>query len=86
MVRLKRDYRFGDTCNHMDRSLWDSNFWPGTIPRSINGNSYPVDFYGDEESYFLVGELPRIKKEDLKLKLENAVLSINLTRKEKGEL
>jgi len=86
MARLKRGYRFGDSFNYMDRSFWDSDFWPGMIPRSINGNSYPVDFYVDEESYFLVAELPRINKEDLELKLENAVLSINVTRKERGEL
>ncbi len=85
MVRLKRDYRFSDTFNHMDRSLWDSDFWPGIIPRSINGNSYPIDFYGNEESYFFVAELARINMEVLELKLENAVLSINFTRKEKGE-
>ena len=85
MVWLKRDYRFGHTFNHMDRPFWDSDFWPGIIPRSINGNSYPIDFYGNEESYFFVAELPRINMEDLELKLENAVLSINFTRKEKGE-
>ena len=84
MVRLKRDYRFGDSFNHMDRSFWDSDFWPGMIPRSSDGNSYPVDFYGDEESYFLVAELPRIKKDDVELKRENAVPTINVTRK-KGE-
>ena len=84
MVWLKRDYRFGHTFNHMDRSFWGSDFWPEMIPRSINGNSYSVDFYGDAESYFLVAELLRIKKEDLELKLKNAVLSKNFTRKEKG--
>ena len=85
MVWLNRDYRFGHTFNHMDRPFWDSDFWPAMIPRSINGNSYPVDFYGNEENYFFVAELPRINMEDLELKLENAVVSINLKRKEKGE-
>ena len=53
MVWLKRDYRFGHTFNHMDRPFWDSDFWPAMIPRSIKGNSYPVDFYGNEENFFL---------------------------------
>ncbi len=88
MTLLKRDYRFGDSFNGMDRffdrSFWDSDFWPGMIPSSTNGNNFPVDVYGDGESYFLVAELPGVKKENLDLKLENAVLSIGAKR-ETGE-
>jgi len=85
MKLLKRDYRFGDSFNDMDRffdrSFWDSDFWPGTMPSSFNGNNFPVDIYGDGESYFLVAELPGVQKEELDLKLENAVLTISAKRK-----
>jgi HSP20 family protein len=54
------------------------------IPSPSNGNSFPVDVYGDDASYFLVAELPGITKEDVELKLENAVLTIDAKRK-KGE-
>lgn len=88
MTLLKREYRFGDSFNNMDRffdrSFWDRDFWPGMIPSPSNGNSFPVDVYGDDASYFLVAELPGITKEDVELKLENAVLTIDAKRK-KGE-
>ncbi len=66
-----------------DRSFWDSDFWPGMISPSSTGDfarGFPVDIYGDDESYFLVAELPGVKKEDVDLKLENAVLTITAKR------
>lgn len=91
MTLLKRDYRFGDSINGMDRffdrSFWDSDFWPGLasgFPTGSFGERFPVDIYGDGESYFLVAELPGVQKEDVDLKLENAVLTINAKRK-RGE-
>lgn len=80
MTLLKRDYRFGDSFNGMDRfldrSFLNSDFWPGSVPASISGRSFPVDVYGDEENYFLVAELAGVRKEAVELKLENAVLTI----------
>jgi len=66
-----------------DRSFWDSDFWPGTpsgFPAGNVAERFPVDIYGDDESYFLVAELPGVKKEDVDLKLENAVLTIKAKR------
>ncbi len=84
MTLLKRDYRFGDSFNGMDRffdrSFWDSDFWPGMIPNSNSKSNFPVDVYGDGENYFLVAELPGVRKDDLDLKLENAVLTIDAKR------
>ncbi len=45
-----------------------------------------VDISEDEEAYFLVAEVPEVKKDDVKVTLENGVLTIRGERKfEKSE-
>lgn len=41
----------------------------------------PVDLYEDNDSYFVRAELPGVKKEDIKLELDNAVLTLSGERK-----
>jgi HSP20 family protein len=44
----------------------------------------PVDLYEDNDSYHVRAELPGVKKEDIKLELENAVLTLYGVRKTKS--
>lgn len=93
MTLVKREHKLGDPYSQwgrfFDRPLLSSDFWPGimsyTNPMAI-GRGFPVDVYGNDDSYFLVAELPGVKKENIDLKLENAVLTISAKRKvDEGE-
>jgi len=57
--------------------------WPGwsdeTSPTS-GGTHIPVDLFDDQSNYYVRAELPGVKKEDIKLELDNAVLSISAER------
>ena len=44
----------------------------------------PVDLYEDNDSYHVRAELPGVKKEDIKLELDNAVLTLSGERKTKS--
>lgn len=88
MTLVKRDYRLSDPFSEMDRffdrSFWDSDFWPGLFSYANKeglGRGFPVNLYGDDESYYLVAELPGVRKEDIDLKLENAMVEIAAKRK-----
>jgi HSP20 family protein len=41
----------------------------------------PVDLYDDQDNYYVRAELPGVKKSDVKLELDNAVLTITAERK-----
>ena len=43
--------------------------------------AFRVDAYHDEDRYYVVAELPGFAKEDVKLELENSVLTIEANRK-----
>ncbi len=87
MTLVKRDYRLGDPYSEMDgffnRSFWNSDFWPGVLSRSNvqgAGRGFPVNVYEKDDAYSLVAEIPGVKREDIDLKLENAVLTITVKR------
>lgn len=87
MTLVKHDYRMGDPFTQMDRffdkSFWESDFWPGFFSAANQAGlrgSFPANIYGDDEAYYLVAELPGVKKEDIDVKLENAVLAITAKR------
>lgn len=87
MTLVKRDYRLSDPFSEMDRffdrSFMDSGFWPGLFSLTNKdgfGKGFPVNVYGDDESYYLVAELPGVRKEDIDLKLENAMVEISAKR------
>lgn len=44
----------------------------------------PVDLYEDNDSYHVRAELPGVKKKDIKLELDNAVLTLSGERKTKS--
>ena len=58
--------------------------WPGwSDDRSASRGEaqIPVDLYDDQDSYYVRAELPGVKKSDVKLELDNAVLTITAERK-----
>ena len=44
----------------------------------------PVDLYDDKDNYYVRAELPGVKKKDIKLELDNAVLTLSGERKTKS--
>lgn len=87
MTLVKHDYRLGDPFNDMDRlydrSLMMSDFFPNLISkanRQGSGGGLPINLYEDSDAYYLMAELPGVKREDIDLQLENAILTIDAKR------
>jgi len=57
--------------------------WPGwsdEAPHSSGEAHIPVDLFDDQSNYYVRAELPGVKKEDIKLELDNAVLNVSAER------
>src|SRR4051812_9732316 len=90
---LARWNPWGELEDFQNRVL--SAFNPGTLSRSANGNgngnrnggsSSPtwmplVDITEDDKEYLITAELPEVKKEDVKVTVENGVLTVTGERK-----
>lgn len=69
------------------------NFFGGTFPRFGNGNgglkladwSPEVDITEDDKEYLVKADLPEMKKEEIKVNVENGVLSVSGERKAEKE-
>jgi HSP20 family protein len=69
------------------------HFFGGTFPRFGNGNgglkmadwSPQVDISEDDKEYLVKTDLPEMKKEEIKVNVENGVLSISGERKSEKE-
>jgi HSP20 family protein len=83
-----------------DRDEWESRVATMLGPRAVTGNggkealtvaqwSPLVDIIEDEKEYLIVTELPGMKKEDVRLTVENEVLAISgertFEKEEKGK-
>lgn len=44
-----------------------------------------VDFYEDKDTYYARFEVPGVKKEDMKVELENQLLTVTVEKKEKSD-
>ena len=44
----------------------------------------PVDLFDDKDNYYVRAELPGVKKKEIKLELDNAVLTLSGERKTKS--
>ncbi len=55
---------------------WDS-LWADYLP----AERLPADLYEDEEAYYARLEVPGVKKKDVKVELENAVLTVSFERR-----
>ena len=84
MTLVKRNYNFRDPFSELgrffDQSLWDTDFFGRS-----RAMEFPVDLYGDDDSYYLVAELPGFSKKDIDIKLENTVLTIEAKHESKDE-
>jgi len=87
MHLIKYDNFWNDPFAEMDR-FFDRALGTGRVPGLFDqvlenaSQSFRVDIYDDgENAYHVVAELPGIKKEDVDIQLENAVLTITATRK-----
>jgi HSP20 family protein len=78
--------------NTLDESLGEMDHWlerafGGFVrtPSLFNGNAprhgFKVNIYDDANNHYIVGELPGVDKNALKIELENAVLTISGERK-----
>jgi HSP20 family protein len=66
-----------------------SNFgrWSGLEEDSVPSRRaahVPVDVFDDKDNYYVRAELPGVKKKDIKLELDNAVLTLSGERKTKS--
>lgn len=66
-----------------------SNFgrWSGfedDYSRGAKTAHVTVDLYGDEDNYYVRAELPGVKKNEINLELDNAVLTLSGERKTKS--
>lgn len=79
MSLIKYDTYLTDPFSEMDR--WFNEYLGGPRNRFASRNQFPVDAYTDDDSVYVVAELPGFSKKDLKIELHNAVLTIAATRK-----
>lgn len=59
-----------------------------TPARSVNQfmtSQVPVDFYEDDQNYYVRAELPGVNKEELKVELDKDLLTFTFARKEESE-
>lgn len=66
-------------------SGWDMPVWRGSERASLGGFRPRVDIEEDERGFKVHAELPGVKKEDVKIALENGVLSISGEKQSKSE-
>lgn len=86
MKLIKHDSFFSDPWTDLDRFLEGS--FPELYqwsPRRTEGRdrSIPLDLYEDAEQRVVRMELPGIRKKDIEIELENAVLTVRARRVEK---
>ena len=77
----------------MRRKTASAAFFGGTFPRFGNGNSGlkladwspQVDIVEDEKEYLIKADLPEMRKDEIKVQVENGVLSVSGERKTEKE-
>jgi len=87
MKLIKYDNSYMDPFTNFDRWLDDAFFGIDRNPlinRFLEGrevNQLSVNLYEDTDNYYVTAELPGLSRKDIKIELENAVLSISGERK-----
>ena len=88
MKLIKHDSFFNDPWTDLDR-LFESTFpelyqWS---PLRLTGRerSLPLDVYENEDARVIRLEVPGVRKKDIGIELENAILSVHAKREEKTE-
>ena len=90
MTLIRYEYP-NDNLSEVDRMFQQAfpNFgrWSGfgdAINLGGRAAQVPVDLYDDEDNYYVRAELPGVRKKDIKLELDNAVLTVSGERKTKS--
>lgn len=75
--------RFNDIDRWFDQALGNFNFGPSLYDqgRRLNRLTAAADLYEDDNNFYARIELPGVKKKEIDVKLENAVLTISGNRK-----
>ena len=60
--------------DHFSRGFRD------TFSNAVSGRQIPVNLYATEDAYEVRAEMPGVRKEDVSVEIENAVLSIRAKR------
>lgn len=75
---------FADLDNWMTRVFGGGSALPSAFDQGADGaaiRGFRLDSYSDDDAYHVVAELPGVSKDDIDVRLENAVLSISGERK-----
>jgi len=66
-------------------NMLDDFFSDSFLPRNLGFDTFKIDVKEDEKTYTVDAELPGVKKEEVKLALDDGRLSISVQREEKKE-
>ena len=80
---VKRDDFFDDFFKEIDSFF--GNFWDDMPLMRSNEKSFAVDIVEDDKKFTVKAELPGVKEDDLKVTLENNLLTISGEKKEEKE-
>lgn len=89
MKLIKYDNSYLDPFTNLDRWLDDAFYGMERGPLfnrlfdSSSTSQLPVNLYEDRDNYYVTAELPGLSKKDVKIELENAVLTLSGERKQK---
>lgn len=83
-------YEYPNEMNQwLDQAFNGLGRWPSVfenvLGHPIGEGRLPLDLYEDEHNYYVHAEMPGVKKKDINLQLERAVLTITAERKQKNK-
>lgn len=86
MTLFKYDTPYQDPFAGLDGLLDQFNrSFRNSFPGALGSRQIPVNLYSTDDAYEVRAELPGVKKDDVSVELENAVLSIRAERSEETE-
>jgi HSP20 family protein len=86
MTLFKYDTPYQDPFAGLDGLLDQFNrSFRNSFPGALGSRQIPVNLYSTDDAYEVRAELPGVKKDDVSVEIENAVLSIRAERSEETE-
>jgi HSP20 family protein len=89
MKLIKYDNNTRDPFASLDKLFEDAFYGWNRLPQFSGSfdqdwsSTLPVNIHEDRDNYYVTAELPGVRKQDVQIELENAVLSITAERKTK---